>query len=415
MPKLPKRILVIANATSPLRGFLQTGYEVVFVDHGVAAIHDMRHTRPELILIDQDVPIGGMRTARIIRLNKEHGTIPMIIAIPGEKNQALLLLKQGREAGLKHIIVKPFDPSLLAERVAQALRMKDREDKQLDIAQIKKEIQSLSDLPAMPEIHGKILVIIGKPDTEVDVDRLVRLIEADPFLVANILKIARSACYGFGGSYVRNAVTFLGLKRLRPIIHAASVLKIFEKEEGPGTVGAFSVRELWRHSLACGVVMGIVSREVRGRAHFLLGLLHDIGKIVLNHKFHEYFKEVVRIVDEEKRSIYDVEKEILGITHADIGHVLASVWELPPEVVVAIAHHHRPSTAQMHKRLGALVHFSDIAVRTMQIGYGGDPLIPEMDPYANRLRLKMDSLVSRKEEIIEQVDSIASIREENKK
>ena len=46
MPKLPKRILVIANATSPLRGFLQTGYEVVFVDHGVAAIHDMRHTRP---------------------------------------------------------------------------------------------------------------------------------------------------------------------------------------------------------------------------------------------------------------------------------------------------------------------------------------------------------------------------------
>src|SRR3989338_2361445 len=103
-----------------------------------------------------------MRTARIIRLNKEHGTIPMIIAIPGEKNQALLLLKQGREAGLKHIIVKPFDPSLLAERVAQALRMKDREDKQLDIAQIKKEIQSLSDLPAMPEIHGKILVIIGK-------------------------------------------------------------------------------------------------------------------------------------------------------------------------------------------------------------------------------------------------------------
>ena len=387
------------------------GYEVVGVRHGVEAVREMHRALPDLLLIDQDVPAGGVRTARILRLNPKFRPIPVLVTIPGERCRALPLIEEGRAADIENFVAKPYTPSVLVERVAKELGREDHKSTQPDIVQIREEIRSLSDLPVMPHTHAQILDTLSKEDKEVDVDRLVRLIESEPSLVATILKIARSACYGFSGSLVRGAVTYLGIKRLRPIVHAATVLNIFEDGEEPGTEGDFNVFELWRHSVACGVVMGMISREVRGRAHFLLGLLHDIGKVILNHKFHDYFKEVLRIVDEEKRSVYDVEKEILGITHADVGHILAAAWQLPPEVVISIAHHHRPSEAQMHKRLGALVHVSDIVVRRMEIGNGGDPLIPEMDPYAARMRVDLDSFAARKEEIVQQVDSIVSIRE----
>ena len=384
-------------------------YEVVGVRHGVEAIQEMRHALPDLLLIDQNVPAGGIRTARILRLNPKFRSIPILITLSGNRNQALPLIEEGRAAGLEDFLVKPYTPFLLAERVAKLLA-RSGNGIHLDITRVREEIRSLSDLPAMSHTHGQIVEVLGEEDAEVDMARLVRLIETDPSLVATILRIARSAFYGFRGAVVRNAVTYLGVKRLREIVYAATVLNIFEDREGPETAGVFSVLELWRHSLACGVVMGMISREVRGRAHFLLGLLHDIGKVVLHHRFSDYFKEVLRIVEEEKRSVYDVEKEVLGITHADVGHVLASAWKLPPEVAMCIAYHHCPSEASMHKRLGSLAHFSDIAVRTMEVGYGGDPLIPKMDPYTSKMRLKVDSIVSRKEEIVEQVESIISVR-----
>ena len=409
------RILAIEGNDATREGMCQclgqAGYEVVCVSHGVEAVREMGRVMPDLLVIDQDVPAGGVRTARILRLNPKFRAIPMLLTIPGERCQALPLIQEGRGVGIENFVGKPYTSSMLSKRITKELEKADHENTQLNILQIQEEIRLLSDLPLMPETHAQILETLSEEDEEVDVGRLVQLIESDPSLVAKILKVARSAHYGFSGSFVRGAVTYLGIKRLRPIIHAATVLNLFEGREGSDTVGSFSVVELWRHSVACGVVMGIISRQVKSRSHFLLGLLHDIGKVILNHKFHDYFKEVLRIADEEERSVYDVERQILGITHADIGHVLAAAWELPPEVVTSIAFHHHPSEAQMHKRLGALVHISDIVVRTMEVGWGGDPLIPDMDPYAVRMRVSVDKIVARKEEVVRQVDSMVSIRE----
>ena len=408
------RILAI-EANDSIRDLIcnclgRADHEIVGVRHGVEALREMRCRLPDLLLVDHAIPGGGIRTARILRLNPKYQKIPVLITIPRDRSRVLSLIEEGQKVGIDSFLAKPYTPSLLTERVSKELSRRHHSDLQLNIMQIREEIRSLGDLPVMSETHGRIIQNLNKQDEEVDIAELTRLIESDPSLVATVMKIARSAYYGFGGKLVRGAITFLGIKRLREVIFSSTVLNIFEDREGAETAGDFSILELWRHSAACGVVMTMLSREVKGRAHFLLGLMHDIGKFVLNHRFSDYFKEVLRIVDEEKRSVYDVEKEILGITHADVGHVLAATWGLPPEVVTCIAHHHHPSGAQMHRRLGALVHMSDIAVRTMGVGCGGDTLIPDMDPYASKLRVKLDSIVARKDEITKQVASIVSVR-----
>jgi HD-like signal output (HDOD) protein len=97
---------------------------------------------------------------------------------------------------------------------------------------------------------------------------------------------------------------------------------------------------------------------------------------------------------------------LLGITHADCGGELAIHWDLPGEVRTAITSHHQPGQSTQHRRLAAMVHISDIAVRTMGIGYGGDPLIPETDPYAARLQKSVEEIVQNKDDFIQQCDTI---------
>ena len=98
--------------------------------------------------------------------------------------------------------------------------------------------------------------------------------------------------------------------------------------------------------------------------------------------------------------------ELLGITHAECGGERGVHWDLPPEVRPAIASHHHPAQTSQHRRLVAMVHLADIAVRTMEIGYAGDNLIPEMDIYAKRsFPKKLEEIVDQQEEITEQVEA----------
>ena len=135
----------------------------------------------------------------------------------------------------------------------------------------------------------------------------------------------------------------------------------FSDAKETSATAALSMNDLWKHSLATGMAM-----EIIGKAEY----------------------------------------ELLGITHADCGGELAIHWDLPGEVRTAITSHHQPGQSTQHRRLAAMVHISDIAVRTMGIGYGGDPLIPEMDPYAARLQRSVEEIVQNKDDFIQQCDSI---------
>ena len=90
----------------------------------------------------------------------------------------------------------------------------------------------------------------------------------------------------------------------------------------------------------------------------------------------------------------------------DCGAELAVHWDLPAEVRTAIGAHHHPGSSMQHKRLAAMVHIADIAVRTMKIGFAGDDLIPEMDPYAKRLKKSVEEITSQRDDIVSQVNSI---------
>ena len=168
------------------------------------------------------------------------------------------------------------------------------------------------------------------------------------------------------------------------------------------------MRDLWKHSIGVGIAMEMLGKSDKNKTHFLLGTLHDLGKAIFKFRFPIHFNAVTDMVENENMSMVEAEQELLGITHAECGGALATHWDLPIEVRTAITSHHSPSQNPQHRQLSATVHICDIAIRTMKIGYAGDPPIPPMDLFAKRTFPEgLDMLLAQKDHILQQVEAIA--------
>jgi HD-like signal output (HDOD) protein len=373
------------------------------VRHGAEAALELRRESCDLILLDNQVPMGGVKTARILRLHPKFNTIPIILGLPANKDEARKVIAESNEIGVSNFLLKPFTMAALKKKMDDVLGDETPVEKPT-FMEIRDELRNLSNLPAMPEAHSKLLTLLSKSDGEVDMNAVAKTLEMDAAMSAKVMRTCRSAFFGFQGSMMKQAVAFLGVAVIRQIVQSAVVVNMFEDEkEGESKL---SMQDLWRHSMATGLAMEVIGKADKKKTHFLLGVLHDVGKAVFKFRFPEHFASVMDLVEKEGVSMYTAEQELLGITHAECGGELAVHWDLPGEVRTAIAAHHTPAETTQHKRLAAMVHIADIAVRTMKIGYGGDELIPAMDPYAARLQKSVEEITAQRDEITGQIDAM---------
>ena len=224
---------------------------------------------------------------------------------------------------------------------------------------IRKIIANTASLPAMPEVMMKVQHMIKLPGTTPG--QLAKIIETDPAIVAGILKVANSAYYGFRGKVTRiqHASALFGTRRLAELITAMSAGTMLGKAmDGYG----LEAGDMWRHSIAVAVMAGEMAASVSDdtlESAYMAGLLHDVGKIILNSHvqqrsllFDQFF------MSNPGKSIQDAERHILGFDHAIIAGILCDNWNLPKSISFAIRHHHQPSRADDHQ-LSHIVHLAD--------------------------------------------------------
>ncbi|MCD6318396.1 HDOD domain-containing protein [Candidatus Aerophobetes bacterium] len=245
------------------------------------------------------------------------------------------------------------------------------------IKQITDEIESL---PTLPGVVSQIIELTSDPKTSFK--DLSRIISEDQTLTARILKLVNSAYYGFPRriSTITHALIILGFNEIKNITFATSILRTFGESDN---LGDFNREEFWKHSLGCALASKMLAKTLRYRISgqaFTAGLIHDIGKIILDQYLHKSFAQIIEKVQSENISIREAEKDVLGITHAEIGAWLAKKWNLPAEIEEAIKFHHLPDKAIINPQLTAIVHLSDILVRMESIGWGGDDKIPSVNP-----------------------------------
>lgn len=246
---------------------------------------------------------------------------------------------------------------------------------------IKQLVDRIENIPTLPEVSARILAVTQDPSTSAeDVNRIIL---TDQALTAKILKLVNSAFYGFPRRIgtVTEAVVILGFGTIRNLAITASVFHTFGKRGK----GKFDRAAFWKHCVGVGVVSRLLARRLGAPNHednFIAGLLHDVGKVVLDQYLHDEFVEALARVESEQISLYEAENEVFGITHADIGGWLSEHWNMPDYLVWSIKFHHEPGKAPGDCSVVPIVHVANSVARYKEIGNGGDPLKPPIQTEA---------------------------------
>ncbi|MDR3011986.1 MAG: HDOD domain-containing protein [Chitinispirillales bacterium] len=246
-------------------------------------------------------------------------------------------------------------------------------------------LQSVKNLQTQPAMVAKITQMLQNPAT--NASELGEFIKSDPMLASTVLRLVNSAFYGLPGRVgsINHALVLLGFSTVKNIVLSASMLEMFKVDTGSSK---FCATELYKHSLACGVIAQYLAQTTgyeQKEECFVAGLVHDIGKMIILQVLPEEFKHVIECADKTKILFYDSERKLLSVSHQEVGGMLVEQWHLPPQIQDAVSSHHNPSP---DSKLTAIVHCADVFARVLGYGNGGDDKIPEISDIAwNMLKL----------------------------
>ncbi len=211
---------------------------------------------------------------------------------------------------------------------------------------LKRALENVSSLPAMPAIAQKLLAL--PLDTEQGETQLVNLIGQDPQISARVIGLSNSPLMGFTRKIneVGGAVMVLGLTKVKSVAIGIASMSNFSKLPAGSH---FDPHDLWLHSMTMAIIMRSIAqampRNLRPNEDqiFLTGLLHDIGFMALHHVDQVASNELHRQLQlQPDRTILEVEMETLGFSHCKIGMQLAKHWNLPAEICFVLGNHHPP-------------------------------------------------------------------------
>lgn len=255
----------------------------------------------------------------------------------------------------------------------------------------RKFVRSIDALPTLPSVVAKVGELVGSSTASAaDINNVIR---TDIALSTRVLKLVNSSFYGFPRkiSSVTHAVVILGFNTVRNVALSAFVLDAFAARDLP-----FGYREFWVHCIGVGVAANSLAvRKGLPQAEdaFMAGLLHDVGKVVFHVYARAEYADVFRRVKERDCLILDAEREVLGMTHAEVGALLLDSWHIPEHLVEVVKLHHEPDGASSHPELAAAVHLGDILTRALLVGNPGDSRIPRASHEAwGRLGLELGEL-----------------------
>jgi len=254
----------------------------------------------------------------------------------------------------------------------------------MDQEKIRAVINGIQELPTLPLLAQKLQEVMEDPLSSAE--DAARIIEADQSLAAKVLSLVNSAYYGLPREITKisQAVPLLGFRATSQIALGISVINLFN-EKG---VKKFDREGLWRHSIACAICAQMIAKKAgysRPEDCFSGGLLHDIGKLVLDQFLHEELALILSETEKGEISFLDAERSHLGIDHAVIGEWLARKWKLPLPVVVSIRHHHEPVEQREGFSMSQdcvvdIVRLADTICRNQGVGWNGDRWVPEIAP-----------------------------------
>ena len=228
------------------------------------------------------------------------------------------------------------------------------------------EILESPRLPSLPTIALEVIELAQQP--EVGIGQLATTIANDPALAGKILRSANSSFYAQSRTVgtLSRAVMVLGLNSVRTLALGFSLVDNLREQAESG----FDHVHFWQRSLLAGITARSIAKEQRA-AHpeeaFLGGLLHGLGVLTLARVLDERYGSIFAAAEGRYERLRELEREELGLDHAQVGSALALHWKLPPQLTACLGFYAEPESAEQDARglvrcVGLGVHGADVIV-----------------------------------------------------
>lgn len=334
-----KRILFVDDEQrilDGLQGLLRKQrkqWDMVFALGGQQALTELERGPFDVVVSDMRMP--GIDGVALLQTVKERypATARIILSGHAERDAVVRALPVAHQ-----FLSKPCDAEVLRTVVERACGLQAL----LQDENVRSVIGRVDRLPSVPRTYWELTQAAGEPD--VGLADLARIVEQDAAMAAKVLQLVNSSYFGLAQrqTSVQQAVSYLGVELLKALALTAHV---FVAAAVPAVQG-FSLDAMQEHSvLVARIAKRLCADKKRASEAFTAALVHDIGKIVLAMSVPERFGEVLRNAGETERPAHVVEKEVLGVTHAEVGAYLLGLWGLPLGIVEAVAYHHQPELA----------------------------------------------------------------------
>jgi putative nucleotidyltransferase with HDIG domain len=317
-------------------------WEMAFAPGGEAALEMLAAVPFDVIVSDMRMP--GLDGAALLQTVREKYPNVLRIILSGYTE----LEAAFRTVPVAHqFLLKPCDQNTLRMAIERATSLVDVVNSKMLVSLV----GSLQDLPSLPRTYAALRTAVENPKTSLE--QVSAIVERDPAISAKVLQLVNSAFFGITREVtnIQTAISYLGINTLQTLILSVEVFRSFESQE---KIPGFSFEELQTHAQLTARIAGALPglKAVSGSA-VVAALLHDVGKLVLVERTPEHFARAIAGAREEKRPLFEVEEQLIGVSHAEVGAYLLSLWGIPYVIVEAVAHHHHPERVP-HDKLDAL-------------------------------------------------------------
>ena len=339
MVTAPRRILFVDDDELILRSMervlrrpaAESGWELCFATDGDAALEEMARSPVEVMLVDANM--GKMSGATLLRKVQERD--PAVVRILLSGHTGLDVLRTALPYA-HQFLPKPCDGQLLRSTLESACGLRGL----LARPEMRQLVGSSNELPSAPRTFIELSNALANPSAS---SRAVsEIIERDIGISARVLQLVSSAFYGLPRAVtsVGGAVAYLGVEVIKAIVLSVEVSRMFPLTQ---PIADFSVDALQQHGMRVSqFAKRILGHEPGGDVLLVAGLLQDTGQLVLASRAASRFGIALSTSAAKKQPLYEVELDLFGASHAEIGAYLLGLWGLPQRVVGAIANHLEP-------------------------------------------------------------------------
>lgn len=242
----------------------------------------------------------------------------------------------------------------------------------LERTQIDARLSGCACLPSLSTIDSALRELLGADQRYTS--QIAEIIRRDPSMTARLLRLVNSVYYGMSKPIrnIEEAVFYLGVRQIRQLAMVTPIIEDFQKL---AENRRFPWRQFWRHCIAVALMTREITDLIQSQdteVDYVGGLIHDVGKIVMASAFPDHFYEVYHNRVEAVGDLLQMEREVLGVDHAELGAMYLRKQRLPEVFVEVVQYHHNPHQARVQSTVAAAVNVADMLVRHTKIGESGN-------------------------------------------